>query len=99
MSSSVALFVWIVFLAALLWFDPAKVRSTSGALWVPVLWMFIQATRLPSQWLNPEAAMVISVQGQQDGNSTDRLVYLALILLAFAVLAARRFLWGRFIQQ
>jgi len=99
MSPSVALFVWTVFLAALLWFDPAKVRSTSGALWVPVLWMFIQATRLPSQWLNPEAAMVISVQGQQDGNSTDRLVYLALILLAFAVLAARRFLWGRFIQQ
>src|SRR6185437_9045944 len=99
MSPSLAFFVWIVSLAALLWFDPARVRSTSGALWVPVIWMFIQATRLASQWLNPNVEMIISVQGQQEGNPTDRLVYIALIVLALAVLAARRFPWGQFAQQ
>lgn len=51
MPPSLALFLWFILLVALLRFDPAKDSGTSLALWVPVTWMFILGTRLPSQWL------------------------------------------------
>lgn len=99
MAPSVALLLWLICLLGVLRFDPARPGSTSWTLWVPVIWMFIAATRLPSQWLNPNAEMIISAQGQDQGNPTDRLVYTTLIVLAISILAARRFPWGLFFQR
>lgn len=50
MPPTIALFIWLVLLLALLRFDPAKDPEISAAIWVPVIWIFFLATRLPSQW-------------------------------------------------
>jgi len=55
MPPTLALALWLVLLLALLRFDPAKEPSTSPALWVPVMWMFIMGSRLPSQWLGAQS--------------------------------------------
>jgi hypothetical protein len=47
MTPSVALFLWLILLLGLLRYDPAKDPETSLALWVPVIWIFFTATRLP----------------------------------------------------
>ncbi len=99
MSPSVALVLWLVCLLALLRFDPASQHRTGWTLWVPVIWMFIAATRLPSQWLNANGGIVISAEAQEQGNPTDRLVYTTLIVLAIVILATRRFPWGPFFQR
>lgn len=89
-----ALLLWIILLLALLWFDPAKKSGISAALWVPVIWMFIIGSRLPSQWLGGQMGTVASVL--EDGNPIDRTVDLILILLAIGVLISRSYQWDKF---
>jgi exopolysaccharide production protein ExoQ len=94
----IALFLWFVLLLAFLCFDPAKIRETSGALWIPVTWMFFAGSRLPSQWLG-------AITGQnwvvnlEDGNPLDRTINLVLIGLAIAILVSRSFAWGSFFKR
>jgi len=94
MSPSLALFLWFVLLLALLRFDPAKEPGTSLALWVPVIWIFIVATRLPSQWLGGELGR--TAEAMEEGSPLDRSIYLVLILLAFGILMSRSFKWEKF---
>ncbi|MGB8030179.1 MAG: O-antigen ligase family protein [Terracidiphilus sp.] len=97
MSPTVALFVWFVLLVAVLYFDPARDRSVSSAIWIPIVWIFIAATRLPSLWIGmrvPSAS-----QALEDGNLLDRTVYLVLIGLALATLFYRSFNWGQFLSR
>jgi O-antigen ligase len=89
-----ALLLWVVLLAALLCFDPAKDSKSSLASWVPVISMFIAASRNPSQWLSGEVSM--SAAAFQEGNPLDRSISFALILLAIAILMSRSFNWGNF---
>ncbi len=92
-----ALLLWLVLLVALLWFDPAKDKRTSAALWIPLAWMFFLGTRLPSQWIGSQG--YITAQALEEGNPLDRTVFFALILLSIAVLLARSFNWGAFIGK
>jgi exopolysaccharide production protein ExoQ len=94
MPPSLALSLWFFILLAMLYFDPAKEPRTSLALWVPVAWMFIVASRLPSQWLGGQ--METAVQALEEGNALDRAVFASLILLAFIILLSRSFNWGGF---
>ena len=94
MPPSLALFLWFVLLLALLRFDPAREPRTSLALWVPAIWIFIVGSRLPSQWLGGQVAVVASAL--EEGNPLDRSIYLVLILLAFGILVSRSFDWGKF---
>ncbi len=93
----IALLLWLVLLLALLRFDPAKDSGTSLALWVPLIWIFIIASRLPSQWLG--GSVQIAMGSLEEGNPLDRAVFSALILLAIAILMARRFNWARFFSS
>lgn len=94
MPPTIALLLWLILLLALLCFDPAKTSKTSAALWVPVVWMFIIASKLPSQWLGGSGGM--AAQRLEEGNPLDRSVDLVLIMLAILVLVSRRFDWGDF---
>lgn len=98
MSSVLALFVWLVLLVALLRFDPAREPETSAALWVPIIWLFIVASRLPSQWLGLVGGDS-RIQAVEDGNPLDRAIFSILILLAFAILTSRSFGWGDFCSR
>jgi exopolysaccharide production protein ExoQ len=92
-----ALLLWFVLLVALLWFDPAKDKRTSAALWIPLTWMFFLGSRLPSQWIGSQGS--INAQALEEGNPFDRTVFFALILTSVAVLLARSFNWGAFIGK
>jgi len=91
------LLLWLVLLLALLCFDPARDPGTSGALWVPLTWMFIIATRLPSQWLGSRASQ--SARSLEEGNPLDRTFLFLLILLAIGILVSRSFNWRAFLRR
>jgi exopolysaccharide production protein ExoQ len=93
----IALLLWLILLLALLRFDPAREPGTSSALWVPLIWIFIVATRLPSQWLG--GAVQIGSGSLEEGNPLDRVVFSALMVLAIVILMARRFNWMRFFSS
>src|SRR5437667_2866807 len=94
MPPSLALFLWLIVLASLLRFDPAKDSKTSLALWVPVIWMFIIGSRLPSQWLSDQIGQ--AAQDLQEGSPLDRTIFSVLILLAIGILMSRSFKWADF---
>lgn len=95
---TLALIIWLLLFLALLAFDPAKERGTSRTLWVPVIWMFFLASRLPSQWLNYRGGG-LAAQALQEGNWLDRIVWSFLILLAIGILFSRSFNWGEFFAR
>lgn len=97
MPPSLALILWLVLLVTLFCFDPAKDRGTSPALWVPLIWMFILGTRLPSQWLSGQLRPAGAVL--EEGDPLNRSVSLVLILLAICILASRSFKWGAFFAR
>jgi exopolysaccharide production protein ExoQ len=96
MPPSLALFLWFVLLLGLLLFDPAK-EPTSSALWVPVVWLFILASRLPSQWLGGQGGF--SAERLEEGSPLDRAIFSVLILLAVGILVSRSFQWGAFFSR
>src|ERR1700733_13685132 len=97
MSPSLALVAWLALLVGLLYLDPAKVPGSSLALWVPLTWMFIVGTRLPSQWVGGHVGLVS--QALEEGNSLDRSISCGLILLAVGILISRSFKWHDFFMR
>src|SRR5271165_5402787 len=97
MPAFLALLLWLVLLLGLLVFDPARERGTSVALWVPVIWLFIVGSRLPSQWLGGQVG--IAAQALEEGNPLDRTISSALILLAIGILMSRSFRWDQFFAR
>ena len=97
MPPSLAFLLWLVLLLGLLYFDPAKTLKASLALWVPLIWMFIVATRLPSQWLSGQVGL--ASEGLEEGNSLDRNIYCMFILLSICILISRSFNWSNFVTR
>jgi exopolysaccharide production protein ExoQ len=97
MPPTVALFIWLVLLLALLCFDPAKDRNASFVLWVPVIWLCIAASRLPSQWIG--YGSLSASQALQEGNSLDRVILSILIAVAIGTLMSRSFQWKPFLSR
>jgi exopolysaccharide production protein ExoQ len=98
MPPPIALFLWLILLLALLCFDPAKVRGTSAALWIPIIWMFIAGSRLPSQWFGAVTGQMW-VANLEDGNPLDRTIDLVLMGTAVAILFRRSFGWRSFFAR
>ena len=92
-----ALFLWFVLLLGLLCFDPAKDSRVSAALWVPVIWMFISGSRLPSQWLGVQVGS--QAQAIEEGNPIDRTIFFGLMLVALGILISRSFKWDTFFAR
>ena len=92
-----ALTIWLALLFGLLCFDPAREPGTSFALWIPLLWMLIIGSRLPSQWFGLQVGSL--AQAMAEGNPLDRSIDLAMIVICVAVLAARSFNWGSFVLR
>jgi len=67
---------------------------TSLALWVPLLWLLIIASRPISFWFG-EGILVESVDYYLEGSPLDRSVYFLFILTGFGILAGRELNWGR----
>jgi O-antigen ligase len=68
--------------------ERSRVPRMSHALWIPLIWHLILATRAVSTWLNPAGAAA-SPEAYLEGSPFDRVIFLTLILAALAVLAGR----------
>jgi len=97
MPPTVAFLVWLILLLGLLYFDPAKDPKISAAMWVPVIWMFILGSRLPSQWLGGQ--LESSVNLLEEGSPIDRVILSTLILLALLTLSTRAIKWGKLVTR
>lgn len=93
-----ALSLWFVLLLALLYFDPARDHKLSAALWVPLIWLVILGSRLPSQWISMNVSGT-SLRAMEEGNPLDRVIFLVLILLAIGILISRSFSFSRFVTR
>src|SRR5262245_42477704 len=81
--------VLILFAADLRWRP-----STSYALWVPTVWLFLIGSRPVSRWLNP-----FSGEDFGGGSFSDRVVLSSLLLLGVVVLARRKIEWSRVLRN
>jgi hypothetical protein len=97
MPPSLALFLWFICLLALLRYDPAREPETSLALWIPLIWLFITGSRLPSQWLGSQVGL--AALAFEEGNPLDRTIFFLLILMAIGILISRAFNWGAFFAR
>jgi exopolysaccharide production protein ExoQ len=93
-----ALLLCLGFLWWLLRRDPAKKSKTSLALWVPLTWIFIVGSRLPSQWFGG-GQTDSALESLQEGNPLDRTIFAVLILLAVGILMSRSFNWSDFFAR
>jgi exopolysaccharide production protein ExoQ len=77
-----------VFVMGLFWLDRGKTTGTSAALWIPVIWLSLAASRSVSQWLD-WAPSTMSNDLLLEGNPVDRIVYAALVAAGLVVLVTR----------
>ena len=81
-------------IAYLLWVDRRQADGVSGAVWIPLLWMFFAGSRFASQWLNLGPPDPTSADAYDEGNSLNRNVFLALIVAGLVVLRQRKLNWS-----
>jgi exopolysaccharide production protein ExoQ len=93
MASSLAFFVFAVFIFWLFVNDSKRRQGISAALWIPLLWLSIIGSRFISTWLGSQSEDVL------EGSPLDRMVFLVLIVAAFIVLFKRRVDWGAIIRN
>src|SRR6266850_3754731 len=83
--------------AFILWLlrrDAKKVSGVSAAIWIPLIWVWIIASKPLGLWLagnNTEPEITEVTQG----SFFDRNAYLALIILGLIVLAKRGVTWNQ----
>ena len=98
MNPTLVLPLWLILFLALVRLDPAREPGVSFALWVPFIWMFVVASRLPSQWLGG-GQIQVAAQALEEGNPLDRAFYFLLIGLSIWILASRSFKWADFFAR
>src|SRR4051794_40568313 len=95
MPSTVAAAVFSVGIAGLFYLDRDRDARTSPALWLAVLWMFIGASRMLSQWFGGMAPAPAEEALYIDGSPLDRFFLSLLLVAALGVLLARTAQSGR----
>ena len=97
MSPSIATVVYGVVILALLLLDRDRKSRVSPALWIPVAWLSISASRMVSQWLGVGPA-VESPNQLLEGSPLDALIFTGLLAAGLMVLLARRRRAGTFLR-
>ncbi|HEV2327263.1 MAG TPA: O-antigen ligase family protein [Verrucomicrobiae bacterium] len=87
---AVATWLTLGFIALLFRREFRVQRSAAGALWLPVIWLFLTGSRAFSDWLNIFGFHVAGAASVQDGSPIDGAVFEVLIALGFYVLYQRR---------
>ena len=97
MPPALALVVYLTVPFFLIRLDSKTEPKPSAALWVPLIWMFIMGSRLPSQWIGrTDTSMAAAVM---DGSPVDRGIFLVLMALAIGVLARAGLDWREFFAR
>jgi len=93
----VATVVFTVLIIGLLWLDSDRASRTSPALWLPVAWMFIGASRMASQWLGIEP--LDAIENTLEGSPFDRVILTGLLVAGLIVLVMRAGRVGAVIRE
>jgi exopolysaccharide production protein ExoQ len=89
MAPKLALLLCIGFILYLFYTD-SKHNNVSVYLWIPLIWLIIIASRLPSYWFNPEAIQGTVTEMDLEGSIHNRFILSFLILLGLSVLVKRK---------
>lgn len=87
MSPEIATFAYAIGILGLFALDRDRSHLTSKALWIPVLWLLIGASRPVSAWL--QVAPPSSADAYLDGSPVDRFVFTCLLAAGLIVLFTR----------
>ncbi len=90
MPPPVAAILTIGFIVFLFRRDARERPDVSGALWLPILWLIIGASRSVSGWLNIFGLPVGGGASVEEGSPLDACFYFTLIIAGFCVLVKRR---------
>jgi exopolysaccharide production protein ExoQ len=93
MPPPIAALVFVVGIVGLFVLDRDRDAHTSGALWLPVIWLMLNGSMGVSQWLGEfgfGSATPFTPEQYLEGSPLDRNVYMALTALAVLVLIHRR---------
>jgi exopolysaccharide production protein ExoQ len=89
MPPPLALLLTVGFIAFLFWRDSRQQQNVTRALWIPLFWMLIIASRFVSQWLTlfgfSSGAVTL-----EEGSSVDAIVFFSLIASGLYVLRSRQ---------
>ncbi len=86
----------IVYASFIIWLYRRLAKETHGvsfALWIPLVWVGINASRPVVDWL--ATGTTASQADITEGDPVDRTIYLILLALAMITLAGRRIEWSR----
>lgn len=95
MSQHIALILWLAIITWLFARDRKLRPMTSGALWLPLLWVMLIGSRTVSYWLDFDVDRELLYDASVEGSPLDRNVFLILIIGAAFTLWRRRLDWGR----
>src|SRR5437773_10893215 len=94
MPQKIATLFFALVIVGLYLLDWDRKRRTSLALWIPVAWFSIAASRTPAQWLTMTGAanLTAAMTPEQivDGSPFDRYFLTAIVALSVIVLLSRR---------
>jgi exopolysaccharide production protein ExoQ len=89
----IATLLIILGIVGLFWLERDRRTRTSGALWLPVVWLGLAGSRSVSQWLamfGLTSSANLTPDQYLDGSPLDRNIYLVFILIAVIVLVQRQ---------
>lgn len=92
-----ALLTWS-FIISLFHRDHRVERNVSGAVWLPLLWMLISASRFTSEWLTL-LGLPVGSGSIEEGSPVDATVSFSLILAGLYVLYRRRVTLAKFARN
>src|SRR5438876_8091545 len=88
MPPAIASVVFVFGIAGLFWLNRNREIRASKALWIPVIWVLIAASRPVSSWLDMTPPMG-QPSAYLEGSPVDRVVLAALLTLGLIVLIKR----------
>ncbi len=93
MPRALSVSIFIIFILWLSYRDRQLRPMPSSALWVPLLWLLIIASRPVSFWFGGSYATIV-MERYLEGSPMDRNVYIVLLLLGFVTLYRRDIHWS-----
>jgi exopolysaccharide production protein ExoQ len=89
MPPAIAAMIFVAGTLCLFALDRDKTAQTSKALWIPVLWMLIIASRPVSLWMEARGPSLGQASDYLDGSPVDRFVFTTLLVAGLVVLVLR----------
>jgi len=103
MPSEVAAFLCFTFILAALILDIRQKPNVSSALWIPLIWLIIGASRSLSLWVyglsGYSGVSQSSVDSIEEGSAIDRIFLIIMIILGIYVLLKRKVKWALFFRE